>query len=75
MVTNRPNINDKAKVKFGDKSIVGEGEIGKVTAIWLMDGEVNYTFSLDNGYGKKPYEEGGLPIQFIQVKEGQYEKI
>jgi hypothetical protein len=75
MVTNKLNINGKATVNFGDKNVTGEGEVGSVIAINLIDGEIYYTLSLDNGFENRPCSEGGLPIQYIQVKEGQYKAV
>lgn len=73
---NKIGIGDKVKVALENKNVVGNGEIGEVTSIQLMNNEIYYTLRLDNGFDS-PIKEPGtcLPISCIQVKEGQYESL
>ena len=78
MVTNKLNIGSKIKVDFGkDSKVVGNGEVGTVISMWAdtKNNEIYYTADLDNGFEKKPCCEGGLPINSIQFREGQYKLI
>ncbi len=68
-ITNKLNIDDKAKVNW--PGVVGDGEIGYCTTIMKMNGEIYYTLELE-----KSFEKGGcLPVNSIQVKDGHFIKL
>lgn len=74
-MTNKLNIGDKAKVALPNPKVIGNGEIGAVTNIDLMNGEIYYTLKLDNGFDSPIKSKECLPVSVIQVREGEYETI